>query len=891
MNKLYSLSIKSQLFAIVFIMATFAAGIIVYSGISSRNKKITEELAHAAMLAESLAVEHEKVVASAHQLMLTLAQLSEINNHNAAGMQPILTKVLSVNPKYSNIFIADRTGRVLASAIPARDINVADRRYFINALASGHFSSGEFITSRFTDKPVIAFCFPFKDRQGAILGVIVMGIDLSQYRPLLATLALPVGSSYLLLDHKGTIMTRGINPNDFVGQQYDPAGFKRMSGGPEKDTFAAVAHDGIRRFISYRKIRLEGEQTPYMYIRAGIPVAASLAAANRALTWNLSLFAAALCLVVALILLIAKYSIIRRIALLESASRRLAGGDLKVKVTDLVTGGELGRLGLTFDYMAGQIALREEALRESERRYRTLFEQSPDGIVLIDTEGRMVEFNETAHRRLGYSREEFAALSLSQIDSVESPEEIRQNINKIIQKGSAEFVVRHRTKQGEDRDVNIITKVIYLSGRPLMYAIWHDITERKQAEEELIKYRDHLEEVVSERTRELSVLHDQLRQSQKLEAVGLLAGGIAHDFSNILTTIKGSIHIIQKKLTPDSPLIKYVEQVLSSVGRATNLAQSLLAFSRKQTITLKPLSFNEIISSMTKLLSQLIGEHIELNLELTEKKPTIMADRSQIDQVLLNLVTNARDAMPRGGVLIVRTEILDVDEEFINRQGYGVPGRYALLTISDTGTGIDDETKDKIFEPFFTTKELNKGSGLGLAVTYGIVKQHNGYIDIETLAGKGTSFKIYLPAVDIPALQNEHPGRFAVSGKGETILLAEDDAAARKIMAEVMRLSGYAVIEAADGEDAIRIFTEKKDAVDLVLLDVRMPGKDGGEVYEEINKVRQETAVLFISGYTKDIISSQRIIEQGLNFISKAASPEEILTKIREVLDKQGSIS
>jgi PAS domain S-box-containing protein len=496
MNKLFSVSIRSQLFSIVSILALFAAGIIVYSGIAFRNEKIGEALNDAAMLADSVANEHEKMVADARQLMLTLAQLSEIKNYNAAGLQQLLKKILRVNPKYSNIFIADQAGRVLASAIPARDTNVSDRRYFINALASGRLSSGEYTISRFTGKAVLPFAYPFRDSGGKIVGVIVMGIDLTYYRTLLDTLQLPSGSSYLLLDHKGIIMTRGINPADFAGQQYNPVAFKRMAEGPERATFIAVAHDGIKRFISYRKIRLEGERTPYMYIRSGIPVSTALSGANRALVRNLALFTSSLCFVVVFVLLIAKRSIIGRIALLERASKRLADGELHVKISDLVAGGELGRLGLTFDHMASQIALREEALSESEKRYHALFEQSPDGILLIDTTGKMIEFNEMAHRQLGYSREDFAKLNLSDIDPVESPEEIQAKIGKLLETGKAEFEVKHTTKQGEIRDVNIITKVIVLSGRPVMYAIWHDITARKQAEEALKRSEERLNTIL-----------------------------------------------------------------------------------------------------------------------------------------------------------------------------------------------------------------------------------------------------------------------------------------------------------------------------------------------------------------------------------------------------------
>jgi two-component system cell cycle sensor histidine kinase/response regulator CckA len=524
----------------------------------------------------------------------------------------------------------------------------------------------------------------------------------------------------------------------------------------------------------------------------------------------------------------------------------------------------------------------EEALRTREAQLSTLVESLPFELFGIGRDGKYFLQNEVCRRHWG-------------VFIGKKPEEVANDKNTLdiwldnnrrafageIVKGEISAMIG-----GEKRYLyNIISPILNRGQVDGIVGFNIDITERRLAREELSRYRDHLEDMIAERTRELSLLNDQLRQSQKLEAVGLLAGGIAHDFSNILTTIKGAMHLIRKQLDTDSPLMKYADQVLLSVGKASNLAQSLLAFSRKQTVAFKPLDFNDVIRSGAKLLSPLIGEHIEVIMTLTDRNPTVMTDRSQIEQILLNLATNARDAMPEGGILKVQTEIIEMDAVFRNKHGYGVPGQYVLLTVSDTGTGMDEETKGKIFEPFFTTKELDKGSGLGLAVTYGIVKQHGGYIDVETLPGKGTTFKIYIPVAETEALAPESPDVSPAVGMGETILLAEDDAAAREIMAAVLRLSGYTVIEAKDGEEAVRLFSDKKEVVDLVILDVRMPRKDGREVYEEVIKASPEIAVLFMSGYTKNIIDSRGIIEQRLNFISKAASPEEMLTKIREVLD------
>ncbi|MBF0559567.1 MAG: PAS domain S-box protein [Nitrospirae bacterium] len=489
MNKLFSMSIRSQLFSIVFILAFFAAGIIVYSSISFRNEKINEAFKDSSMLADSVANEHEKMVADARQLMLTLAQLSEVKTYNSAGMQQVLKEVLSANPKYSNIFITDRAGRVLASAVTARDSNVSvsDRRYFINALATGRFSSGEYMISRFTGKPVLSFGYPFKDRRGGILGVIVTGIDLTYYKTLLDTLQLPSGSSYLLLDHKGTIMTRGINPTDFIGQQYDPAGFKRMVDGPDKNTFVAVAHDGIKRYISYRKIRLDGEQTPYMYIRSGIPVAMVLSGANKVLMRDLILLTASLCIVVVLAWIIAKHSIIDRLALLEMASKRLADGDLNVKVSDLVAGGELSRLALTFDHMARQIGLREESLEQKTLEQNAILENALVGIAFLK-DRRFVWINSKMEQMFGYPMSEISGLTTEMFyPSHESYEQLGSEAYPVLAAGGTYYCERKMKRKdgslfwcsisGKTIDPSVLSKG----------AIWvlEDITERKQAESEL----------------------------------------------------------------------------------------------------------------------------------------------------------------------------------------------------------------------------------------------------------------------------------------------------------------------------------------------------------------------------------------------------------------------
>jgi two-component system, cell cycle sensor histidine kinase and response regulator CckA len=380
-------------------------------------------------------------------------------------------------------------------------------------------------------------------------------------------------------------------------------------------------------------------------------------------------------------------------------------------------------------------------------------------------------------------------------------------------------------------------------------------------------------------------LEEQLRQAQKMEVVGQLAGGIAHDFNNILTAIIGYGNLIQMKTEKGGPLYSYTEQILTSAERAANLTHSLLAFSRKQVIALRPVDLNDIVRRVEKLLARLISEDIELRTVFEERVLNVMADSVQIEHALINLVTNSRDAMPEGGLLTIETSVIEIDEEFLGTHDYGRPGTYAVVSVIDTGTGIDENVKEKIFEPFFTTKEVGKGTGLGLSMVYGIVKQHEGYIDVESKPGRGSTFRILLPLTDIKVEKAEETGFVNIRGGTETILVAEDDAAVRKLTGDMLRNSGYEVITAGDGEDALMRFLENKDRVRLLLLDVIMPRMNGKEAHDKIHKINPGIKVIFLSGYTDEIIKEKEAGDENLIFLSKPVPTDILLKKVREVLD------
>ncbi|NOZ68932.1 MAG: response regulator [Deferribacteres bacterium] len=393
-------------------------------------------------------------------------------------------------------------------------------------------------------------------------------------------------------------------------------------------------------------------------------------------------------------------------------------------------------------------------------------------------------------------------------------------------------------------------------------------------------------ESLQKREVEKQQLEEQLRHSQKMEAIGTLAGGIAHDFNNTLSTILGYAHLLQKRIDKEDPASRYLDHLLSSARKAAVFIQSLLTFSRKEVYNPSPENLNDIIRNAKGILERFLGEDIDLKVELSEEDLIIMTDAGQIDQVLMNLATNARDAMPEGGSLTITTSSAEPDKKFLLSSGGEQRGRFAMITVTDTGRGMDEHVKERIFDPFFTTKEIGRGTGLGLSMVYGIVKQHKGYIDVITKPGMGTTFKIYLP-LSGPVDEKKETETLTMPRRGsETVLVAEDDEDLRRLTAVILEKNGYNVIEAVNGEDAVRKFMEKKDEVEFLLLDVVMPVKNGREAYEEIKTIKPGIKVLFTSGYSIEELNRKGVYEEGINFLSKPLLAEKLVRKIREMLDK-----
>ena len=497
-------------------------------------------------------------------------------------------------------------------------------------------------------------------------------------------------------------------------------------------------------------------------------------------------------------------------------------------------------------------------------RLVTAIEQSAEAVVITNASGAIEYVNPAFTRITGYSREEVLGQNPRKLKSDKQDPAFYQQLWATILQGKiwhGEIVNRRKDGKLYTLEMNI-APVRRTSGEITHFiATKQDVTERKRLEE-------------------------QYRQAQKMEAVGRLAGGVAHDFNNLLTIINGYSEMVMERLDFNDPVRGYLEQIKKAGDRAASLTRQLLAFSRQQVLAPRVLDLNALVADVEKMLRRMIGEDISLTISLGSPLGQVKADPGQIEQILMNLAVNARDAMPEGGKLAIETANIELDDAYADRRGVVPPGFYVLLAVSDTGIGMDWETQAHIFEPFFTTKEKGKGTGLGLATVYGIVKQSGGYIWVYSEPGQGTTFKIYLPRVDEPteSLQpSEAAGRSA--GGSETILLVEDEEAVRGLTTKILHDLGYKVLESTSPEDALQIGERHHEPIHLLLTDVVLPGMSGRKVAEHLAFLRPGMKLLYMSGYTDNAIIHHGVLEASTAFLQKPFTPATLARKVREVLD------
>ncbi len=560
----------------------------------------------------------------------------------------------------------------------------------------------------------------------------------------------------------------------------------------------------------------------------------------------------------------------------ETVQYRADGTSIRFLINASVIEFQGRRAVLTINRDVTEQKRAQERLQRSEERFRTLTENVPIGIYRTTPDGRVLVSNSTLLRLLGFdSLEELAAFNLERDDI--GAHRQREEFKALVEKEGEVWGYETVWTKRDGSEVNVRENARTIrdaQGQTLYYeGTVEDISERLAAEEALRQSEA------------------QLRQTQKMESIGTLAGGVAHDFNNLLTAINGYSDLTLRQLEEHDPLRHNIEEIKKAGERATALTQQLLAFSRRQTLERKNINLNETITNMMKMLTRIIGEDIEVRFAATGNLQTVCADAGQIEQVVMNLAINARDAMPDGGQVIIETHNVTLGDDYCRRHSYAKPGKYARIMVSDTGTGMDADTLKRIFEPFFTTKGLGRGTGLGLSMVFGIVKQHDGFIEVYSEVGQGTIFKLYLPVEERMDDKETHEALAPVRGGRETILVAEDEETLRELVRDVLEDLGYTVLLAKDGEEAVELFAAHRDRVDLLMFDMVMPRLSGSEAYERVRSLAGDVSLILMTGYSEETVQSRfvkhhRSLEEAkVVLLQKPYGVEALGRKVREVLD------
>lgn len=572
-----------------------------------------------------------------------------------------------------------------------------------------------------------------------------------------------------------------------------------------------------------------------------------------------------------------RYPYLPVIMLTASGNEEIAVEGMKLGLNDYVTKHHLVRLPVAIETSINASQLQKkhddtiDLLKASEERFNAFMYHAPAACFILDESNYII-----------YANKSFETLFHTTIDEIRGksvfdvlPPEITNNLRyydrdaPVTDKITAadEIVLTHK---GVSYYWMLLKfPITCVGGKKYTGVVAVDITERKHTEEERQRLRE------------------QLYHTQKMDSIGNFAGSVAHDFNNTLMTIVGYGNLLLDELKNNPSAINYIQTILKTAMRAADLTKGLLTFSRKQPYILNVVDINKTIQYTTDILRRLLREDTQIVTKLTGKNCLVMADGGQLEQVIMNLAVNARDAMPKGGILTFRTEVVEINDTFIRLYGFGSTGSYALIVVSDTGIGMDEITKARIFEPFFTTKEVGKGTGLGLTIVYGIIKQHKGYLDVESKPGKGTIFSIYLPLFqEKPVKESKQELPVKATGGTETLLIAEDDEDIGRLLKTIFEIAGYKVITASNGSEAIEKFMENEDRIKLLLLDVMMPVKNGLQAFLEIQKVKPDIKVLFLTGYDRDTILGETLIKKDIEILMKPIIPADIVRKVREVLDK-----
>lgn len=883
MNFFERFSIRTK-FLIIMLFAGLPVVLTICHNLYGSYREDYSEAEHAALVtAQAIAYQHNTQVEGVRNLLTTLSQFPEVRRKDKNACAGIFRDILRQSPSSLNIGIADTQGNIIATGVqPLRSrFSIEDRKYFQDALRTKRFSVGEYAISRAVGKPTIHFALPVLDAAGSPLAVLYAALDLTQFNSLFDAQKLPPDSALNLTDHRGVVLYRYPLHKIIKGGFVDRPDLRhRVTGPREEGAFVDFGLDGVKRLLAFKRLRLHQDEPPYLYIRVSIPEKAALAGVNRYIADSAAIFFAAGLVALIFTRVLAGRYLVRPIEQLASASQAVKNGDLSARTGLPYSCDELGLLAQSFDAMTGSLDARlrerevaEASLKASEEKFHAIFDHMSDAIFIHDTAtGAILDVNQAMCGMFGYSHDEACAIDVEAISQGVTPYTQKEAMAWMELAASGEpqlfeWLCKHR--DGNLFWVEVSMRRASIGGIERLIVLARDISERKAAEDEK------------------KSLMEQLNQAQRMESVGRLAGGIAHDFNNLLTPIIGFADIARREAPENSPTFEKMERILRAAFRAKELVQQLLSFGRKQLLDMKITDLNTVVSSFAEILRRTIRESIDIRLRLAPEMGGICADKTHIEQILMNLLVNAQDAIAGNGIISVETAPVVLDEEYARHHANVVPGHYVMLAVSDSGCGMDRETLDHIFEPFFTTKKAGEGTGLGLATVYGIVKQHGGNVWVYSEPGEGTVFKLYFPRVgEMPCLKNEEsaaaPAMRAAHG---SVLLVEDNEMVRTMVKELLAGNGYDVIETDNPCHALSLVDGR--TIDLLITDVVMPDMNGPELHKQLLSVHPGLKVIFMSGYTDNVVVQHLDASDLANFIQKPFTVQAMSAKIDGILAKQ----
>ncbi|MGE0554833.1 MAG: ATP-binding protein [Gemmatimonadales bacterium] len=814
-------SIRNQLILLVGAVAVPLTGLAAFNIYLDFRTGIEVAQARAEGVAAATASSVRQFLSNARQILETLAADPRIASPDPAVCRMAIDPAASSLPQFQPIVVADTGGRLVCSGVETGVSSIADRRWFRDALTTGVFTVGDPIVGRITQRPVVVMSGLVRDSAGTPIRVV--GIVASSEALLRLITADSVSGEALitLADLDGLVVARTEEPEVWFGKTLPRipeagVGLRTAAGGVSR----GVDIEGTERIFSWRRV---GDSRWVVFV--GIPAALALRSAHAALAGKLGLG-----LAIALLTLgLARgfhTRITRALGAVIDQMRSASEGAPR----PIPEGGpaEIAAVARQFNQTLAARRSAEEALTRASERYRSIVQNAVLGIYVTSADGTIVEANRALATLLGQaSPKELAGTNERAFYA--DPSDWEREVQRALEQGlTAEAEVQWLRPDGKPLAVRILRSAFQDGdGNTALEVIAEDLTERRDLEE-------------------------QTRRSQKMEAVGRLAGGVAHDFNNRLTVVLAYGELLLEEIDPDDPLHEHVEEIVHAAKGAKSLTAQLLAFSRREVVQARQVDLNAIVGRFAAMLPNVLGAVLTIRTELGDGLPPIHADPGQVEQMLLNLALNARDAMPDGGTLTVRTVARTVHQAEARANPELAPGGYIALQVIDTGVGMSEAVRSRVFEPFFTTKPLGEGTGLGLAMVYGLVKQHGGYVMIESAPGKGTTVEILLPTAAQPVAANQASESRTTSQAGATVLVAEDDDDVRRVVVRILERGGHSVLTARDGVTALEQLDRHRGEIDLLLTDILMPGMRGIALADRVQAALPGTPVLFVSGYSSD---------------------------------------